>query len=289
MRPRFTARPRAGFTLIELLVVIAIIAILAAILFPVFAQAREKARAISCLSNCKQIGLGFMMYLQDYDEKYPAATYDSAWAFPNGFPAATMPDGRTFQGMVIWPLQIYPYIKSGGTRNTEKAVSVFTCPDDPNPQTPSTPDDGITNPFVNAWGKPIPMSIFPNTDFTFGQDTNMPVSLSAVSFPANTYLAGDSYSEHSIGFSSWDTGFYSANVFNRSRLSKGGCAGLHNEGGLMWLDEGADPRPCARHQQGNNYIYADGHAKFENVMYSDGYRARISRKNADKEDPNNPG
>lgn len=66
---------RRGFTLIELLVVIAIIAILAAILFPVFAQAREQARATSCLSNTKQIGLSVKMYAQDYDEEYPNGTY----------------------------------------------------------------------------------------------------------------------------------------------------------------------------------------------------------------------
>ena len=64
-------RSRSAFTLIELLVVIAIIAILAAILFPVFAQAREKARAISCISNEKQIGTATMMYVQDYDETMP--------------------------------------------------------------------------------------------------------------------------------------------------------------------------------------------------------------------------
>ena len=63
---------RRGFTLIELLVVIAIIAILAAILFPVFAKAREKARQTSCLSNLKQLGLSFLMYAQDYDELLPS-------------------------------------------------------------------------------------------------------------------------------------------------------------------------------------------------------------------------
>ena len=70
-------RTRKGFTLIELLVVIAIIAILAAILFPVFARAREKARQTSCLNNCKQMGLAHMMYLQDYDEELvPAYLYN---------------------------------------------------------------------------------------------------------------------------------------------------------------------------------------------------------------------
>jgi prepilin-type N-terminal cleavage/methylation domain-containing protein/prepilin-type processing-associated H-X9-DG protein len=75
----------SGFTLIELLVVIAIIAILAAILFPVFAQAREKARQATCTSNQKQIGLAVLQYVQDYDETYPASNYDEGGAGNSGY------------------------------------------------------------------------------------------------------------------------------------------------------------------------------------------------------------
>ena len=73
------SRPRrAAFTLIELLVVIAIIAILAAILFPVFAQARAKARQAACMNNLKQIGIAFMGYIQDYDEVFPLSQYSDS-------------------------------------------------------------------------------------------------------------------------------------------------------------------------------------------------------------------
>ncbi|MBI5830745.1 MAG: DUF1559 domain-containing protein [Armatimonadetes bacterium] len=119
-------RPRkGGFTLIELLVVIAIIAILAAILFPVFAKAREKARASSCQSNCKQIGLGIIQYMQDYDETLPER------------------GGNPNPG---WQDRIQPYLKS---------IQVFTCPsasnlkfvpwNTPNPNSAATGSYGVNN------------------------------------------------------------------------------------------------------------------------------------------------
>jgi prepilin-type N-terminal cleavage/methylation domain-containing protein len=103
------SRRRPGaFTLIELLVVIAIIAILAAILFPVFAQARAKARQTACLSNMKQVGTAIMMYTQDYDEFYPPSQVNLV------VPPA--PAG----GVMSWPSIIFPYVKNEG---------VFVCPD----------------------------------------------------------------------------------------------------------------------------------------------------------------
>ena len=109
-----------GFTLIELLVVIAIIAILAAILFPVFAQAREKARQTSCLSNMKQMGLAALMYTQDYDERTPRNWYGPTDPGGTG-PEATTAIGDTPE-RYKWMDAIQPYVKN---------VQIFTCPSAP--------------------------------------------------------------------------------------------------------------------------------------------------------------
>jgi len=106
---------KEGFTLIELLVVIAIIAILAAILFPVFAQAREKARAITCVSTEKQMGLGLLQYIQNYDEAFPMAQYT---------------DSATATGWLDWEGAIYPYIKNGAPKNNGLG-GIWACPDWP--------------------------------------------------------------------------------------------------------------------------------------------------------------
>ena len=114
-----------GFTLIELLVVIGIIAIIAAILFPVFAKVREKARQITCASNMRQLGLAFAQYTDDYDERLPSA-------IDSGFGGAGSTGGWIFMNasgpLVLNPAagSIFPYVKS---------TKVYVCPDDANGQT----------------------------------------------------------------------------------------------------------------------------------------------------------
>lgn len=132
---------RKGFTLIELLVVIAIIAILAAILFPVFAQARDKARQTTCTSNTKQIGLGAMMYINDYDETFPlgfgraGGTGQWLWNFYhaapyNWRPSVSPSDPRYASYLVHWSHTLQPYMKNYG---------LYECPSCP-PKRLNTPD-----------------------------------------------------------------------------------------------------------------------------------------------------
>ena len=124
-KPSFT-RITAGFTLIELLVVIAIIAILAAILFPVFARARENARRASCQSNLKQIALGMLMYAQDYDERMVRVNVCGPQLMETGYNSGNGACGAPAPGNYyhLWLQSVYPYVKS---------VQLFNCPSSSQP------------------------------------------------------------------------------------------------------------------------------------------------------------
>jgi len=154
---------RQGFTLIELLVVIAIIAILAAILFPVFAQAREKARAASCLSNTKQISLGIAMYAQDYDEKIPIL-------------------GVIAENRGRWMWQIYPYVKN---------KSIFT-----DPNTPSNEYDGTQFTDRTGYG----WSLVLRASVGYGTTSADGFALAQISKPAQTIVVGDTGFDGSSGW-----------------------------------------------------------------------------------------
>lgn len=149
---------RRGFTLIELLVVIAIIAILAAILFPVFAKAREKARQTSCLSNMKQMDLAFMQYVQDYDERFPLYEFNShSW---------------------YWEICIHPYIKN---------LQVYACPskrDTPN--------------FYDSTGRPHPEIVLRGVSpRSYGYNARWGnVKLAQILRPAEKYLFCESYNQY---------------------------------------------------------------------------------------------
>jgi len=162
---------RNGFTLIELLVVIAIIAILAAILFPVFAKAREKARQASCLSNMKQIGNAVMMYVQDYDEMFPKEWHgaDGPTFFNTGNVVYLTSDADPYGN--YQPL-IYPYVKN---------MRVFNCP--------SSTYGNTAEGFSYDYG----MNCY--IGYGFASTAWEAVPLSAIQKPAGVLLAADTVYE----------------------------------------------------------------------------------------------
>ncbi len=174
---------RSAFTLIELLVVIAIIAILAAILFPVFARARENARRSSCQSNMKQIGLGLLQYTQDYDEKFPQGQ-------------DTSKRGRGWAGAAL------PYIKS---------AQIFVCPSDTktpnaNPQISYAFNTAITFP-INGYNSPsiaafnatsLTVMCFEATNVTWDPKTDAEITYSP---------AGDGYNGDIVSGARYATGY----------------------------------------------------------------------------------
>jgi prepilin-type N-terminal cleavage/methylation domain-containing protein len=185
-------KKQSGFTLIELLVTIVIISILAAILFPVFARARENARRASCMSNLKQIGLGFMMYAQDYDEKFPPAMWEDPSTYSNPSTSASAhtfieenplnaatPAGKfivspgTGKGNYYsWMDFIFPYVKS---------VQIFTCPSFSNTSQADAPSYGY-NVFISGLKGGSNGAKFPSV---------APLALAAIQRPSEIILALD--------------------------------------------------------------------------------------------------
>jgi prepilin-type N-terminal cleavage/methylation domain-containing protein/prepilin-type processing-associated H-X9-DG protein len=218
---------KKGFTLIELLVVIAIISILAAILFPVFARARENARRTSCLSNLKQIGLGMMQYTQDYDEMYPRSLQ---------IDAATPPDNvRWVAGSYwTWHQMIQPYLKS---------YQIFRCP--------SSNYDVYPPRYMNY-----------SANRAMFQYHNTPaVNVAAIQSTSETYaiVEGGDYMLERTRVTGTPAGqFY---VSGSSKFSTGGCGGISDPSTKP--NAGArDDCNEARHFDGTNVAFADGHAKW---------------------------
>lgn len=246
-----TAR-RRGFTLIELLVVIAIIAILAAILFPVFAQAREKARTASCLSNIKQVALSWQMYIQDYDETMvPAFIYDSSSA-PLGFT------------QVWWPKLQDPYVKSW---------AIYHCPSAPDPSRIFSGGPaawwGNQMRLGNVGYNYLGLSIWLDCDPKLTQG----VGLASVAKPASTVAfvdsayepaPGQSISNSNRGFSVVQAPAQYAAIYPATHT----CTYYNGvNGGWDWPNA-ATRRPYSigwtmdRHTEGMNVGWVDGHAKF---------------------------
>ncbi|HEY3332199.1 MAG TPA: DUF1559 domain-containing protein [Capsulimonadaceae bacterium] len=225
-----------GFTLIELLVVIAIISILAAILFPVFATAREKARATTCASNLKQLAIAFTGYIQDYDEVYPiAGSYQS--------PTGVNP---------TWDSEIQPYLgtakmKSGA--NFQPDALVYACPDD----TPVNAASAGAGQKRATYAMPEPHTSCANANF-YGL-----AQATAPGWPANSWSAGRNMREIVVPATTLEL----VEVPNINLFGQGPVAySIQNSGTACNMYAMQDYQSTPMHSEGYNWLFCDGHVKW---------------------------
>jgi len=219
MSKRFKA-----FTLIELLVVIAIISILAAILFPVFARARENARRTSCLSNLKQIGLGMMMYVQDYDEIYPPRLTGWQGTPPGG------DWGNSANTYWYWPQMMYPYTKN---------MQVFVCPS----------KSGLSE------GKNVLNQNYGVNYYLFNAASSV-VPIASVQSASSIYALMDS---GSWSITAGQAHTYQADPFYLPGM---GTSGGDCTGASAYSSAASTDCQTGRHFNGVNVAFADGHVKW---------------------------
>ena len=236
-------RQASAFTLIELLVVIAIIAILAAILFPVFAQAREKARQTSCLSNTKQVGLAFTQYVQDYDETF----------LPFGWGGNDQAAAAANIKQPFWTDVIYPYTKSYG---------IYACPDNAAeknygvrgynyPGYPTLASPG----YVSSYS--LNESIFNVDDAVVVNGLVIPTPLANISSTAEVALLGEG--RYAMSWHSCQK-LNGATQYTAYWDQANGGWGYGDLSGSE--DDPTKARSIPHHSGGTNFAYVDGHSKY---------------------------
>lgn len=234
---------RNGFTLIELLVVIAIIAILAAILFPVFAQAREKAKQSACLSNMKQMGLALRLYADDYDGGYPAVYDDES---------DTNQDGRLDRQ--VWADKIFPYTKS---RN------IFACPSKQN----LTSDPTTIAAYV-AGGmtlKSLGMTTYNMNmchNWHWPEGTNTTAGAPDWVYPVSENQSANPTMTQAIMEGNTTIGWF----WQHWNGAHNGWATTRMEGDKLVLRGVLGEETSIRHTDGINQTYIDGHAGFKKLV-----------------------